>query len=269
MRKLWLAGIAALIAAPALAHDFWIQPLQFRFASPQPVAMAIFVGHGSARGRWGGTAANVVQFRSFGPAGVIDHTARLRLGAPGLDALVPVTRAGAYVFAMQTISIYSQLPFLRFNEYVTAEGITPIARTRAAQRRERAEGRELYSRRAKAIVQVGPIDAVAAARVTRPVGLSLEIVPARHPMMLGADRILVTQVLFDGRPLPGALVKITDLARDAEPAATGRTRYDGKVAFRLKRASEWQMNVVWAVPLTGNPRADFSTTFSSLSFASN
>ena len=269
MRKLWLAGMAGLIAAPALAHDFWIQPLQFRLPSPQAVAMAMYVGHGAARTRWGGAAANVVQFRSFGPDGVVDRTGTLRLGAVGMDALVPVSRAGAYVFALQSIAIFSQLPFLRFNEYVAAEGITPIALARQVQSRERAVGREVYSRRAKAIIQVGPVDAASAARVTRPVGLSLEIVPARHPQMLGADRILITQVLFDGRPLPGALVKITDLARDAVPAATGRTRFDGRVAFRLKRSSEWQMNVVWATPLTGNPRADFRTTFSSLSFASN
>lgn len=269
MRKLWLVGLVAVIASPVLAHDFWIQPLQFRFASPQPVPLAMYVGHGSSRTRWGGRAENVVQFRSSGPDGTVDRSAGLRLGATGMDALVPVSRAGAYVFALQSGSVFSQLPFLRFNEYVAAEGITPIARARIEQRSERTDGREIYSRRAKSIVQVGSVDPASAARVTRPVGLSLEIIPARHPLLLGPDRILVTQVLFNGRPLPGALVKITDLARDAVPAATGRTRYDGKVAFRLKRASEWQMNVVWAVRLAGNQRADFSTTFSSLSFASN
>lgn len=266
MRKIWLAPLIALAAAPAIAHDFWIQPRQFNLPSPGSVPLSMLVGHGQARDRWGVSADRVVLFRTIGPDGTLDRKPGLRLGSPGFDALVPLARPGSYVFLLQSISASSQLPFLRFNDYAKVEGITPILAERKRRGLERTDGRELYSRRAKAIVQVGPVDAASIARVTRPANLLLEIVPGRHPAALGARRLMPVQVLFGGRPLPGALVKITNLDADAEPVAMQRTAADGRTSFNIPRAGKWQMNVVWSVPLRGNRDADFRTTFSSLTF---
>ncbi len=86
-------------------------------------------------------------------------------------------------------------------------------------------------------------------------------------MALGRDRRLPVRVLYHGRPLAGALVKITDLGADAKPAAKRRTDANGRAAFVIPRGGQWQMNVVWAAPLRSDRRADFNTTFSSLTFA--
>ena len=267
VHKFWFAPLAALAATPTLAHDFWIQPRQFSAVAPQSIPLTMFVGHGPARDRWGVDIDHVILFRTIGPDGLIDRKPNLRLGAPGFDALAPLARPGAYVFLLQSTSTPSQLPFLRFNDYITTEGITPIIAERKRRGLEKTDGREIYSRRAKAIVQVGPVDAASISRVTRPMNLLLEIVPGRHPSALGADGVMPVQVLFGGRPLPGALVKITNLDADAEPLATRRTGADGRASFRIPPAGKWQMNVVWSVPLHGDASADFRTTFSSLTFA--
>lgn len=266
MRKIWLAPFLALIAMPAVAHDFWVQPRQFSLANPGPALLTMFVGHGAARDRWGVDSDHVVLFRTIGPDGMIDRKADLRLGSAGFDALVPLAKPGAYLVVLQSTETPSQLPFLRFNDYVKTEGITPIIATRQRLGLEKTDGREVYSRRAKAIVQVGPVDAASIARVTRPTRLLLEIVPGKHPQALGTDRMMPVQVLFHNRPLAGALVKITDLAADAEPVATQRTDKDGRTSFRIPRTGKWQMNVVWSVPGGGRDPL-FRTTFSSLTFA--
>jgi uncharacterized GH25 family protein len=268
VRKTAIGAIIGLLAAvPAISHDFWIQPTRFFLAAPDRVPVVLFVGHGAARERWGVSADKVIQFRSIGPDGMIDRKGNLTIGAPGFDAIVPFARRGSYVLGLQSASSPSRLPHLRFNEYVAAEGIAPIALERKRRGHERREGREIYSRRAKAIVQVGPVDAASIARVVRPVNLKLEIVPERHPLTLGRDRKLPVRVLYHGRPLRGALVKITDLRSDAEPLAMRRTDATGRAIFAIPRAGNWQMNVVWAAPLRNDRRADFNTIFSSLTFA--
>jgi hypothetical protein len=266
VRKIWFAPFLGLIAMPAVAHDFWVQPRQFTLANAGPALLTMFVGHGAARDRWGVDIDHVVLFRTIGPDGMIDRKADLRLGSPGFDALVPLAKPGGYVVVLQSTETPSQLPFLRFNDYVKTEGITPIIATRQRLGLEKTDGREVYSRRAKAIVQVGPVNAASIARVTRPTKMLLEIVPGKHPQALGADRMMPVQVLFQNRPLAGALVKITDLAADAEPVATQRTDKDGRTSFRIPRAGKWQMNVVWSVPEGGSDPL-FRTTFSSLTFA--
>ena len=94
-------------------------------------------------------------------------------------------------------------------------------------------GREFYSRRAKALVQVGGAGGRGDPRATRPVGLSLEIVPERDPYALGKDRLLPVHILYEGRRLPGALVKLRDLHDDEKPVATALTDRNGRAAFRI------------------------------------
>lgn len=266
MRKIWLALCLASVAFPATAHDFWIQPRLFVLPAPNTDPVTLLVGHGQARDRWGVDRDHVVLFSTAGPDGLIDRKPNLTLGAPSFDALVPLAKPGAYVLGLQSTSTVSQLPFLRFNDYITTEGITPIIEARRKAGQDKADGRELYSRRAKAIIQIGPVDRASIARVTRPINLALEIVPERHPLALAPGNRMPVRVLSNGRPLAGALVKLTDLDADAEPVAKIRTGADGRATFVIPHPGKWQMNIVWSVPLVGNPKADFETTFSSLSF---
>lgn len=268
MRKFPALAALTLIAAPVFAHDFWIQPARFAIEEPGTVPVSLFVGHGQDRARWGVQSDHVTMFKTRGPDGLIDRRALLRLGSSDFDARIPLARTGAYIFGMQSKFSDSSLPAVRFNDYVKVEGITPIADYRARNGLERTDGSEIYSRRAKAIVQVGPVDAASVKRVTKPVNLRLEIVPGRHPMQLGSGRTLPVTVMYRGQPLAGALVKLTDLASDAEPVTAQRTGRGGKTVFKIPQSGNWQMNVVWATPLRDSDRADFRTTFSSLSFAS-
>ncbi len=261
------AAILLGAAAPLVAHDFWVQPLKFAYpVAPQAAPVRIFVGHGSARERWGLSIDRVVQFNSIGPDGLVDRKDRMTLNNGPFDALVQFNKNGAYVLAFQSTPTTSDLPYLRFNDYVAQEGITPIALNRQRTATEKTNGRELYSRRAKAIVQVGPVTPADIARVTRPVGLQLEIVPGRHPNTLNVGDQLPVRILFDGRPLASAMVKLTNLDDDAKPVSTTRTDGAGRAMFRIPGRGAWQFNVVWSQVLTDNTAADYRTTFSSLTF---
>jgi uncharacterized GH25 family protein len=101
---------------------------------------------------------------------------------------------------------------------------------------------------------------------TRAIGLKLEIVPDRNPYSLGTDRMLPMHVLFNGRRLANATVKLTDLASDAKPVAIALTDRSGRVRFKIPKQGNWLVNVVWGEPLRGDPRVDYETTFSSLTF---
>ncbi len=267
MRKLLTAAALTLVAVPALAHDFWIQPDRFVYDAPAIVPVSMFVGHGQARDRWGVSVDHIILFNTSGPDGFVNRQRELRMNGNGYDARVSLSKPGAYVIGLQSTYANSNLPAVRFNDYIKTEGVTPILAYRTRNKQERADGREKYSRRAKAIVQVGAVDADSVKRVTSPMGFHLEIVPGRHPQLLGARNTLPVQVLFKGRPLAGALVKLTNLANDEKPVATHRTDRNGRASFRFTQPGNWQMNVVWAETLGDKAEADFDTTFSSLSFA--
>ena len=265
-------SLGACLAATALggsaaAHDFWIQPLNFWIAPNTSVMTSLQVGHGEARERWNADVSRVIVFRSIGPGrAVTDHQRELRAGTMDQDHMIRFSAAGTHVLMLQTNFAASTLPGIRFNDYLKQEGLTPALELRARTKSQDQPGREIYSRRAKALVQVGPASTSAQPWVTTPVGLSLEIVPEANPYAPGAKGTLPVRVVYQGKSLAGATVKLNNLQFDGRPVQTLVTDGVGRAVFTFPRVGAWQLNVLWTKPLIGNPDADFDTTFSSLTF---
>ena len=266
MRLVWLSLAALAWGAPALAHDFWLQPRSYWPGTDGVTPVSIQVGHGPDRETWGADPSRVVLLRSLSSSGLVDRRAELRGAPQGGDATMRFAGPGAHVLALQTSHAESELPALRFNDFLKEEGLTPAIQLRQKTRTTQKPGREIYSRRAKALVQVGPVTPADTARVLTPLGLSLEIVPERNPYALRPNEPLPVRVLYEGRPLAGALVKLTNLAADAKPLQTRLSDAQGRAAFVVPRSGAWLINVIWTKAIAGDPRGDFDTTFSSLTF---
>ncbi len=256
---------AALCAATgANAHDFWVQPRTFNPAVGEADAVTIEVGHGPFRSRWSGALDRVVLFRNVAPAAAVDLKPVLH-PTPDQDATLTFSAPGTQMLLFESTDALSNLPSIRYNDYAKVEGLTPALDYRARAGQTQANGRESYSRRCKALINVG-VGGKTNAAITRPVGFTLEIVPAISPYALKPGQLLPVQILFQGRPLAGALVKLTNLEFDVRPVSTHLTDAAGRAQFEIPRTGDWLLNVIWTQPIKGNPNADFKTTFSSLTF---
>ena len=253
-----------MITVPAAAHDFWIQPPRFQIETGAPLPINFLVGHGKARDRWNNND-RIVMIGDYFNGRRADLRGKLnRSGAP--DLIARLTAPGLHVVALQSNHAFSELPAIRFNDYAKEEGLALVAAARLRDRTTGKAGRERYSRRAKALVQVGRATPANQALATRPIGLTLEIVPDRNPYFLDRSRMLPLHVLYNGRRLANATVKLTNLGADERPVAVAVTDRAGRVRFRVPASGQWLVNVVWGEPVKGDPKADFSTVFSSLTF---
>ena len=263
MRTLLL--LVAMTSANAVAaHDFWVQPRDFVAEPGVAIPMTIQVGHGQFRQRWSAPIERVTTFAAVGPSGSKDVRAALVAAGGPSDADLSFSAAGSYIIVLETSRSESNLPSIRFNDYIKAEGIVPALATRAAAKTTDTPGREFYSRRAKALIRVGA-GTTPQPQLTRPVGMTLEIVPGVDPTAPGFDLTLPVTILYEGKPLAGAFVKLTNLDFDGRPVATHLTDAKGQATFAIPFKGLWQMNVVWTKPIK-DPRADFDTVFSSLTF---
>ncbi|HMA52268.1 MAG TPA: DUF4198 domain-containing protein [Magnetospirillaceae bacterium] len=139
---------ALLLALPAAAHDFWIQP-----EAPHD----LLVGHGPYRQISPIPPSRITRFETIGPAN------------------------GPHLLVLETDDkAQSHLPAIRFNDYLQSEGLTPALEERQRTGRGNRDGSERYSRRAKALIGAGPGDAL----FTKRFGLTLEIVPERSASAL-------------------------------------------------------------------------------------
>jgi uncharacterized GH25 family protein len=256
----------ALIATSATAHDFWLQPQAFQTKPGVALPITALIGHGKDRGRWEADASRVVMLKSIGPKGTADLRSGFTQRGIGPQLFPVFAETGVHVLAMQTNRASSELPAKRFNDYAKDEGLTPILEYRNRTGTADTAGREFYSRRAKVLIRVGASSGRADPRTTKAIGLTLEIVPERDPYALGKSRNLPVRVIYEGKALPGATVKLTNLNADEKPVAIVKTDSSGRAALRIPESGAWLLNVVWTKPIKGRPGADFDTIFSSLTF---
>jgi uncharacterized GH25 family protein len=272
LKRDYLVFVTALlsgmtVASSASAHDFWIQPLQYWSQPDAPVAITLQVGHGAERQRSQIRSSRISRFVALAPDGT-SHDVRSELQLRGVndDGRLRFEAPGTYVVVFETDNGgRSALPAQRFNAYARDEGLTPALEYREHAGKMTADTAESYRRVSKAIVQKGPVDARTQAHVTTPIGLTLEIVPERSPYVR-SEGDLPVRVFFEGQPLAGALVKLTQLEHDDAPVEERRTDSAGRASFPLTPSGTWLLNVVWTKPATASADVDFDTTFSSLTF---
>lgn len=253
---------------PCQGHDFWVQPQEYWVRPAVVLPVTLQVGHGQYRQRSPIPLRRIQRFEAIGPDGRrVDMREHLHPGGASEDGSLQLEQPGTYVLVLETDNrAQSHLPAIRFNDYLASEGLTPALTERQRTRRTQTDGSECYSRSAKVIMQVGTPGTRGRDPVTEPVGLPLEIVPEESPYAVPRPTALPIRVLYQGRPLAGALVKLTQLENDAAPFATHLTDAAGRAVFVIHGEGSWLLNVVWTRPLPPSSETDFETMFSSLSF---
>jgi uncharacterized GH25 family protein len=263
-----LGFLLGLCATSVTAHDFWVQPNDYWMSPLTQVAFSLQVGHGPFRQRSPIPVNRIVRFETISTDGSrIDLHDHLQLGGQADDGHIAFSKPGTYVLVLETDArAQSHLPAIRFNDYLKVEGLTPALEQRERAHRMGADGSENYSRRAKSLVQVGPPEAESQAQVTEPLGLQLEIVPEQNPYAVPQSAALPVRVIFEGQPLAGALVKLTNLEHDEAPLEMHVTDRAGRASFAMPIHGTWLLNVIWTKVLPNTRETDFETFFSSLSF---
>lgn len=261
-----VAALAVALSLPAIsqAHDFWIQPDAYRAIAGVPVRLTMWVGHGADRQKWAVASSRLLKLFGRSANGDTDYRNTLPSGPITGEIDLQFNGSGLQIIALESGHASSELPAIRFNDYVEKEGLTPAREHRERTGMMGTPGREIYSRRAKALIQVDGAAAGDAALATASIGLTLEIVPVSDPFAADGGAQLPVRVLYEGAPLGGALVKLTNLDFDSHSVAEVRTDDSGTAVFQTPGKGKWLFNVVWTKPIAGNPEAEFETVFSSL-----
>jgi uncharacterized GH25 family protein len=246
-----LAGAAALSA-----HDFWLEPSTFTPSPNQVVSVRLLVGQRFRGEPIPRTATLIDRFVAVTAAGEApvpgreggDPAGLLRVAAPGLAIL-------GYASRNSSVSLEAE----KFEKYLAEEGLERVS----AERRKRGEtgkaARESFARCAKALISVGGGDGP-----DRALGFRLELVAENSPYATPSPASLTIRLLFEGRPLAGALV--TAFPYDApEAARSARTDASGRATVDISRRGQWLIKAVHMIP-SGTPDADWQSLWASLTF---
>ena len=264
-RAIAVVAAACCAIGPTYAHEMWLQPSASLVRPGQTVDIAILVGDAADVTPWHFTWDKLHSFKSYGPEGIVDLQTKILPitdRAPGNASLRWIS-PGTRMLVLETYQAAIELPAEKFNAYIVEDGLAAAIAQRQHTGTTDKPGRELYSRRVKALIQVGDITTD---DVLRPIGETLEIVPERNPYAPGNDTKMPIHVVFEGQPLAGALVALTALGTGAKPLQTVITDVKGHAVFDIARRGNWLISAVWTRPMTDAHAADYDTIFASLSF---
>jgi uncharacterized GH25 family protein len=263
-RRLLAAALAALLGAPAAAHEFWILPDRFSVGRGEAVGIGLVVGTGWPGEPFARQERRVVRFAWIDAGGE-----RVLQGNDGDEPAgrTVATAPGTAIAVYRSTDATAELDAAEFESYLREEGLEHAIAARAARGQAGAPVRERYSRCAKAVLAVRGArrGARALPDVTRPVGLDLEIVPLLDPRTLRRGGALPVRVTWQGAPAEGLLVKA--LARsDPTLRIAGRTDAGGQAVLQLPAGGTWLVNAVRIEAAPAGADHDWRSTWSSLVF---
>jgi uncharacterized GH25 family protein len=204
MKKLFLPLIFAFliiaIAAIATAHDLWLLPQKFMIQPGETITIYANTGMYFPGSTSAVTPDRVTQFFMSGNSKKVDLQ-QLEIRDKSLTTQCSFEKPGTYVVACALKPREIRLTGKEFNEYLEHDGISSILELRKKEGILDKDAVEFYSKYPKAIIQAGDtLDDTP----TKPVGLTIEIVPKVNPYTLKKGDNLNVTVLFRGHPLPGA-----------------------------------------------------------------
>ena len=258
-RRTALAAALAIFAAPLLAHDFWIEPTTFRPPVGSTLGVRLVVGQRFRGDVLPRNPAMIERFVLVCDAGEIPVAGR---AADDPAGTVRVDQPGLALIAYRSLESSVSLEAPKFEDYLKEEGLEAVIAARAKRGESQKPSRELFSRSAKSLVAAGGAGVTGFDRV---LGLTLELVPEKNPYTMTGGEPLPVRLLFEGKPLPGALVVALSYD-DPDTKITARTDASGRVSLRLPKPGVWLVKAVHMTPVSGNPNEDWRSVWASLTF---
>ena len=258
-----LAAFAILVARPAAAHDFWIEPSAFRPAPGTDVTAALRVGqklHGEPLPR------NPMLIDRFilgtnGPEVPVG-------GVPGDDPAgsVRVGEPGLHWIGYQSHPYPVVLDATKFEDYLKAEGLERIVEERSRKGQRTAPARERFYRCAKSLLDVqGEKPAAEKSGIDVQLGFTLELVPLKSPYALSPGSELPVRLSFRGKPIVDALVVAIN-KDDPDKPVSARTNAKGLVALRLVHPGFWLIKAVHMEAAPPDAGVDWESWWASITF---
>lgn len=249
----------ALLAGGASAHEYWIAPAAYRVEPGERVEARLLVGQMMEGAELPWLSHQIKSFRIM--------TANGEQPAEGMEGDVPALgyvadTPGLNIIAQQTHPLeltYDNID--EFRDYLDWEGLGEIVGEHRRRGLPEADFSEAYSRFAKALVQVGPVEAD---DLDRPVGFDYELVALENPYAgAGTLPVLLT---WQGTPEAGTQIAIF---RRGEGGPVERTLVttdaEGRATIPIGAGGEFLLNAVHLEPVDGKDVV-WDSSWASLTF---
>jgi uncharacterized GH25 family protein len=235
---------------PLLAHDMWIEPSVFFAENGQSVSVKLRIGENLLGDPLPRSAQLIQEFAIQDASG-----RRPIVGREGMDpaGFLRILSPGTQILGYYSKPSRVELDAAKFNEYLTMEGLESIAALRARKKESGQDAKESFTRCAKSLLSAG-------ATADAP-GVPLELLAEKNPYAMTAGESLPVQLIYEKRPLAGALVVAMNRMNPALKQ-TARTDRNGRARLKIGAGGLWMIKAVHMIPVEN----EYASFWASLTF---
>lgn len=260
LRRLFgLILVVYALAAAADAHEYWIEPLQFRLAAGKDIVANLRLGE-----EFKGNIHPFIPQRSLG-TWLVNADGTRPWGARIGD--IPAVREapgppGLHVLAYHsTAARLSYTEAGKFADFLDKNGLAWALEEHQRRGLPETGFDEAYSRCAKALIQSGDGEGDDAV-----IGMPLELVAGANPYTLPPDAsVLPVTLLWQGEPLADAQITVFR-DRDGVGVEKVRTGPNGAASIPLGDGGRFLLNAIHIIPWDEMPADAWHSYWASLTF---
>lgn len=263
----WWAGVwlATLMTGPVVAHEFWIEPVQYQVG--ESAELEAYLRNGE-------------NFEGFASAYVPQRTPRFELVTKGrTDPVVsrlgdnpalkmqPLQAGLNIVVHQSAVSVISYPNWEKFQRFADHKDFPDVLARHRARSLPEAEFREAYTRYSKSLIAVG--DGVGSDQLT---GLEIELVSLQNPYIDDVTGGITFKAYYQGEVRANGQIELFEKSPVGEVSVTlYRTDDQGIVVLPVKSAHSYLVDMVVlrepSQALAEEKKAVWETLWASLTFA--
>jgi uncharacterized GH25 family protein len=261
---IFVVTLLAFSAYPLAAQEFWMMPDKFSYVQHDSIRIKFSVGENFVGDTWNLRAERIKSVSVYHNGKVTNLTSKLKEGR-GEHVMIPDVTEGTYVVSMESNNVFVELAADQFNAYLKEYALDDASARRKKNNTSGTPGREVYSRNAKVIVQVGPKEDNGYKTIT---GLPLEIVPEKNPGQIKKGEMVKFRILYNGKPEFGARAFVWNNKDNRTYVQPIYSQQDGAIDVRIFNDGQWMVSVVKMIP-SNDKKADWQSYWGSLVFDVN
>ncbi|MEM8750974.1 MAG: DUF4198 domain-containing protein [Pseudomonadota bacterium] len=225
------------LAVPAAAHEYYLIPQNFSPDAGSEVA----IEHRLGQRFKGDEMPWISKWNIRSELWTSDTSAKVEGkdgDRPALTVTLPKTELTA-VIHQSNIEYLTFQTWEKFRAYVLKEGIAYALQPSLDGSKPKEKLLEAYSRFAKTLITPNGTTQ----GKDRPTGLKVELVALENPMAIDPKTAMPVQLLYDGKPLAGAMIKVF-VGQDTAPAYKILTNTDGQAKIPAAGPGPYLLNAI-------------------------
>jgi len=245
MRRLLFPALVLTLAStsPALSHEFWIEPRDYRLDPGAPAVARLYVGQRMTGISYFYNPAQFARFDLVQGDRVVPVPGRVG-DDPALDMVPPGPGLWTVVHQTAPLEVFYR-DWSKFVGFVEEKDFPGVLESHAARGLPETGFRESYTRFAKALIAVGD-----GAGADAEVGMLTEIVAETNPFADDLSGGMTLRVLYQGAPRAGVQLELFARAADGGVEITRhRTDAAGRVTVPVRPGVEYLADAVVMRPL--------------------